>query len=665
MVNVIYDFGTSSSAGYWPIDSVVQGTDGNFYGATTEGGSFGYGAVFKITPAGVLTTLASFNGSNGNYPVALLQGADGNFYGTTYFGGVNNLGAVFKLTSSGALTALASFSSATGFGSEGLIQGSDGNFYGTTWLGGSNGNGTVFTVTPAGTLTVLTPFTGNYTQNEENLVQGTDGNFYGTGSDNIYMVTPTGTLVILYNFSSPGTAPSGPGSLIQGSDGNFYSTTDLGGSNNEGTVFEFSGGNVTVLASFNDATGGYPTAGLKQATDGNFYGTTSRGGSATDGTIFKMTPNGTITSLASFDGVNGGGYGDSPGLVEGSDGNLYGASGGGIFNGGVIYQVLTSLPPAAPVFSPAGGTYSSAQSVRIVSTLASAIYYTTDGSTPTTSSTLYTGPVSVATSTVLNAIGVNGNGPSTIHSASFAILPQAAAPIFSPTGGTYTIGQSVTISSASNGATIRYTTDGSTPTETHGIIYSGPISVVSSESIQAIAYEPGVFYDSSVASAAYTINLPRAAAPTFSPDGAFYPSAQTVTIATSSSGATICYTTDGSTPTETTGTIYSGPITIGSSTELQAIAYETGFFADSSVASATYAINSPPSAATPSFNPTGRHLRRRANRDSHVNHAECCDPLYHRWQHTVRDQRHGLRRPICRKRHHRASGGRLQERPRR
>ncbi|HTQ30068.1 MAG TPA: chitobiase/beta-hexosaminidase C-terminal domain-containing protein [Opitutaceae bacterium] len=175
---------------------------------------------------------------------------------------------------------------------------------------------------------------------------------------------------------------------------------------------------------------------------------------------------------------------------------------------------------------------------------------------------------------------VSGNSP-----------PQVAAPVFSPGGGTYAVGQLVLFSDATSGATIRYTTDGSTPTETNGII-GGSVSITSTTTLKAIAYEAGMT-DSDVTIAVYTIEpfeglLP----PVFSPGGGTYATAQSVSI-TSTAGASIRYTTDGSPPSEVSGTIYSGPVNISTTTTLQAIAYESGF-ADTTVTSATYTIGAPP-----------------------------------------------------------------------
>jgi len=172
------------------------------------------------------------------------------------------------------------------------------------------------------------------------------------------------------------------------------------------------------------------------------------------------------------------------------------------------------------------------------------------------------------------------------------LTPQAAAPAFSPAGGTYAGTQTVAITSATSGIFIRYTTDGSMPSETAGTLYAGAVNISSTTTLKAIAYGTG-FTDSFITSATYTITLPQAAAPTFSPGGGTYPSTQTVTITSATGVASLRYTTDGSTPTSTSGTIYSGPVNVSSNATLKALAYESGF-ADSAVTTAAYTIGGPP-----------------------------------------------------------------------
>ena len=160
-VTILHNF--SGSDGKEPEGTLIQARDGNFYGTTSFDGTGGSGGtVFKMTPGGTLTTLATFDGQGGpEYPYAgLIQASDGNFYGTSTGGGTQHgNGTVFKMTPSGTITTLHSFACTDGCAPYGgLVQGSDGNFYGTTRSGGTNGfnYGTVFKITPSGSLPCCT-----------------------------------------------------------------------------------------------------------------------------------------------------------------------------------------------------------------------------------------------------------------------------------------------------------------------------------------------------------------------------------------------------------------------------------------------------------------------------------------------------------------------------
>ena len=178
------------------------------------------------------------------------------------------------------------------------------------------------------------------------------------------------------------------------------------------------------------------------------------------------------------------------------------------------YTVNSSGQTAAPTFSPAAGTYTSAQSVTLSdATSGATIYYTTNGTTPTSSSTKYTGPITVSSTETLQAIAVaTGGTSSTVTSAAYTMtsLSSVSTPTFSPAAGTYTSAQSVTLSDATSGATIYYTTNGTTPTSS-STKYTGPITVSSTETLQAIAVATD-FTNSAVMSAAYTITSPTSVA---------------------------------------------------------------------------------------------------------------------------------------------------------
>ncbi len=344
----------NSANGSLPAAGLIQGSDGNFYGTTVNGGSSvsagfaGWGTVFKMSPAGVLTTLVNFGASNGDQPEgALLQGSDGNFYGTTFAGGTSSCGTVFQMTPAGVLTTLVNFSSTNGAGyfpAAGLIQGTDGNLYGTTSAGGSSNGGTIFKVTTSGALTTLASFSGNGISPLAPLIQGSDGNFYGTtsggvtsGDGSIFQYIPGTGLNTLFNFDGGANGAAPEGGLIQGSDGNFYGTASKGGSGG-GTIFKVTtGGALTILDSFssNGATAA-PVAGLIQGSDGSFYGTTSAGTTSV-GAVFKVTTSGSMTVLATF--VNNRGNPEAA-LVQGKDGNFYGTTTyGGPLKLGTVFQI--------------------------------------------------------------------------------------------------------------------------------------------------------------------------------------------------------------------------------------------------------------------------------------------------------------------------------------
>jgi uncharacterized repeat protein (TIGR03803 family) len=346
-----------SNGAFPEFSSLVQSADGHYYGTTGFGGANGNGTVFKLGADGNLTTLYSFcsqtNCADGSMPFAtVIQATDGNFYGTTYSGGTNgDFGTIFKLTPKGVLTTLHSFDLSDGAQPEGaLVQATDGNFYGTTSGGGPNNEGTVFVITATGTLTTLYFFDGsNGTAPACALVQGKDGGLYGTTPDTVFKITTGGSISTLHAFSgSDGNYLCCD--LIQATDGQFYGTTGGGGANNScnngcGTVFKITAqGILTTLHNFDSTAGYYPTGGLAQGTDGNFYGTTYAGGTTDWGTVYEMSPAGTVTTLHSFDETDGAQpHGQ---LVQSTSGLFYGLTpGGGSSGQGVVYTESIGLAP--------------------------------------------------------------------------------------------------------------------------------------------------------------------------------------------------------------------------------------------------------------------------------------------------------------------------------
>ena len=270
----------------------------------------------------------------------------------------------------------------------------------------------------------------------------------------------------------------------------------------------------------------------------------------------------------------------------------------------VDVTIATAGVAAVPTFSPPPGSYASAQSVAVSdATTGAAIYYTTNGTTPTTSSTLYAGPIGVSATTTIQAIAAaNAYSTSPVASGVYTITPPAAAPTFSPPAGTYMTAETVTLGDATPNAVIHYTTDGSTPTA-GSPIYSGPLPVGASTTIKALATASG-YATGPVATAAYTIDLslPLAATPTFSPVPGSFDAVQYVTLTDATSNASMYYTVDGSTPT-LGSTHYTGPIPVDASLTIRAIAVASGH-TPSAIASAVYVIAlPPPAAAAPVLNP--------------------------------------------------------------
>jgi len=336
----LYDFcpQTGCPDGENPFGAPAQGTDGNFYGATLNGGANakclegGCGSVFAITPTGTFKTIYSFcalsNCADGkNPPAGLVLGRDGNLYGTTQTGGPTagcpgGCGTVFKITTTGVLTTLYDFCSeeecADGVDPDtALLLGQDGNFYGTTTGGGAALRGVVFQITPAGALTVLYNFCtqANCTDGlspEAALVQGSDGNFYGSttggGADNIgilFRLTPSGQFTILHVLCSEASCADGSGAspMVQATDGDFYGTMNRGGSHGDGAIFQMSStGTYNVLYNFCSQTdcadGIFPAAGVMQDTNGTFYGTATTDGYTGHGTIYSLN-----TGLGPFVGL--------------------------------------------------------------------------------------------------------------------------------------------------------------------------------------------------------------------------------------------------------------------------------------------------------------------------------------------------------------------------
>jgi uncharacterized repeat protein (TIGR03803 family) len=292
------------------VSGLVLGTDGNFYGATGAGGVHSGGTIFRITPEGKLTTLYSFCSqpgcADGGGPSTLIQASNGSFYGTSGAAGAFGGGTVFKVTAQGKLTTLYSFCAKIGCadGSNplaALVRDADGELYGTTYSGGTFGYGTVFKIAPNGALTTLHSFDFTDGEGPSGLVEGGIGKFYGAtefggrvinncsqGCGTLFEITQSGNFAVLDRLSwSNGAEPTS--ALIQATDGNLYGATASG--LGMGTAFNLTpGGKLTTLAIFccSTITGIFPFGGLVQSTNGSFYGTTAGDGATSLGTIYSL-----------------------------------------------------------------------------------------------------------------------------------------------------------------------------------------------------------------------------------------------------------------------------------------------------------------------------------------------------------------------------------------
>ena len=402
-----------------PHDGLAWGPDGNLYGVTADGGFPSGGTLFRVTPAGQMTTLVILTNGN-SWPATNVTGArpyggltpgqDGNFYGTTAYGGLYSYGNVFRLTTNGVLTSLTNFTTARPRGT--LFLASDGSLYGgaskddnsgfvfrvTTngalktlaplggarvtaeiggyfygaAAGGIGNNGIIFRMMADGTWTKLVDFVGTNGRFPTGVIMGTNGDFYGTTSEGgefnggtLFRLSTNGVLTTLVHFNGQnGYLPEGV--LTPGNNGVLYGATYAGAAGvgypfyGNGTVFQYSeSGGFKTLVSLATTHGANPSS-LYAGDDGQIYGATFIGGTNGRGTVFRLD-GGELTTLAHFNGTNG----DRPrGHMVLKDGDLYGTTvfGGdkgdvGEVGGGVVFRVGTNGMTTFATFSNSVGTY--------------------------------------------------------------------------------------------------------------------------------------------------------------------------------------------------------------------------------------------------------------------------------------------------------------------
>ena len=344
----LHDFDCSvEGCSPWFPSVLAQGRDSNLYGVTRWGGTYNLGTVFKITPAGTLSTLYNFDSTTGASPVGgLTLASDGNFYGATPAGGAFGSGTIFRITPSGTLTVLYNFSSTNqDHPSAPPIQASDGNLYGMTILG------IPYRITRSGKFKAFRAYVGLGTTAP--LIQAADGYLYGTAFGGIYpfgsifRMTLKGALQTIFVFDFTNTGGYPYGGIIQTADGNFYGTADAGAPKHEGAVF-----GVTLAGVMNyelvldySNTGGEPSAGLVAASDGLLYGAASVGGTHTYGTLFNLAPSGGFSVLYNFSDPVGSYPYSQP--LQHTNGIIYGTTyygGAHEYFGGVFYSLNAGLP---------------------------------------------------------------------------------------------------------------------------------------------------------------------------------------------------------------------------------------------------------------------------------------------------------------------------------
>ena len=337
-----------------PLSNLVSDAAGDLFGVTSEGGAENAGTVFEIAKStGELTTLATFTGANGATPAGgLTIDAEGDLFGTTVNGGADGDGTVFEIAkSTGELTTLATFTGANGdnpFGT--VISDAAGDLFGTAAYAGAGGYGTVFEIAKStGELTTLATFSGANGENPfGTVISDAAGDLFGTtanggadGDGTVFEIAKsTGELTTLATFiGSNGEYPER--GLTIDAAGDLFGTTFRGGADSDGTVFEIvkSTGALITLATFTGANGASPLSQLVSDAAGDLFGTTETGGADNDGTVFEIAKStGALVTLATFTGADGSEL--DGGLTINSAGDLFGTTYyGGANDDGTVFEL--------------------------------------------------------------------------------------------------------------------------------------------------------------------------------------------------------------------------------------------------------------------------------------------------------------------------------------
>lgn len=355
-----------------PTGRLAEASDGNFYGSTCASGRFGpLSSIFRMTPAGALTTIHTFRSSDPGNPggfnpvdgfcpiTELHEGGDGLLYGTAVAGGqplpqlpqFPPLGTLFRLdylTSPASLTVLHTFRGLDGaFPTGGLIAGSSGDFFGTTFAGGLFGRGVVYRLDSSGAVRTVHTFWGpDGALPFGRLFRSPNNALYGTtlaggfGHGTLFRLDQSGFATLHWFTGQDGSRPV---EMMQARDGYLYGVTTTGGPRGGGTIYRLSTANALETIHTFAAEPNAPQGGVIQASDGNFYGTTTEGRLG-GGTVFRLTPSGAFTVLHDFEPLTGAAAHASSarprGLIEGDDGFLYGwTSYDGAHKAGTIFRI--------------------------------------------------------------------------------------------------------------------------------------------------------------------------------------------------------------------------------------------------------------------------------------------------------------------------------------
>jgi uncharacterized repeat protein (TIGR03803 family) len=354
-----FDFDGNARGGN-PLGTLIQAKNGKLYGMTSAGGINDFGAIFEYDPTtSTYTKKFDFDGAaNGAYPYgSLLEGTDGNFYGLASSGGTNNFGVLFQYNPSTSSFAVKfNFDDAVSgsLPQSSLILAANGKLYGNTENGGTYSDGVIFEYDIAtATYTKKAEFNNDEKQNGRepmgSLMQAKDGMLYGMsyigGSSNVgvlYKYDPaTSTLSKEFDFHGAVNGNAPVSALTLASDNMLYGVTQLGGINNAGAIYQYDPTFNVYKKKFDfDAkvSGSTPTGTLLQASDGKFYGTCAYGGSHDKGVLFQFDAvTNAFAVKQEFDGLNG--ASPTGELIQAGDGKIYGMTvEGGTTEDGVLFQ---------------------------------------------------------------------------------------------------------------------------------------------------------------------------------------------------------------------------------------------------------------------------------------------------------------------------------------